>query len=174
MLLPGESHGWRSLAGCSPRGAELDTTEWLHVHFSLSCTGEGNGNPLQCSCLENSRDGGTWGLSIKSMGSHRARHNWSDLAAAAAIPIGSIFLMSYTICLFFRIPLFLFLLNYTRHFSHVTYHNQLSLLAEPSQPMPSTRKAALGCFLYWTVTVNNREHNFPRGSLSSSISTGKP
>ena len=35
-----------------------DTTEWLH--FSLSCTGEGNGNPLQCSCLENPRDGGAW------------------------------------------------------------------------------------------------------------------
>ena len=36
---------------------ELDTTERLHFHFSLSCTGEGNGNPLQCSCLENPRDG---------------------------------------------------------------------------------------------------------------------
>ena len=37
---------------------ELDTTERLHFHFSLSCIGEGNGNPLQCSCLENPRDGG--------------------------------------------------------------------------------------------------------------------
>ena len=39
---------------------ESDTTEWLHFHFSLSCTGEGNGNPLQYSCLENPRDGGAW------------------------------------------------------------------------------------------------------------------
>ena len=39
---------------------ELDTTERLHFHFSLSCIGEGNGNPLQCSCLENPRDGGAW------------------------------------------------------------------------------------------------------------------
>ena len=39
---------------------ESDTTEWLHFHFSLSCIGEGNGNPLQCSCLENPRDGGAW------------------------------------------------------------------------------------------------------------------
>ena len=39
---------------------ESDTTERLHFHFSLSCIGEGNGNPLQCSCLENPRDGGTW------------------------------------------------------------------------------------------------------------------
>ena len=57
-------------------------TEWLHFHFSLSCIGEGNGNPLQCSCLENPRDGGAWWL--PSMGSHRVRHDWSDLAVAAA------------------------------------------------------------------------------------------
>ena len=61
VLLPGKSHGWRSLVGCSPWGhEELDTTEWLHFHFSLSCIGEGNGNPLQCSCLENPRDGAWW------------------------------------------------------------------------------------------------------------------
>ena len=59
VLLPGKSHGWRSLVGCSPWGREeSDMTERLHLHFSLSCIGEGNGNPLQCSCLENSRD---WG-----------------------------------------------------------------------------------------------------------------
>ena len=40
--------------------AELDTTERLHFHFSLSCIGEGNGNPLQYSCLENPRDRGPW------------------------------------------------------------------------------------------------------------------
>ena len=55
-------------------------------HFSLSCIGEGNGNPLQCSCLENPRDGGAWWAmgSMSSMGSHRVGHDWSDLAAAAA------------------------------------------------------------------------------------------
>ena len=59
VLLPGKSHGWRSLVGCSLWGPkESDTTEWLHFHFSLSCIGEGNGNPLQGSCLENPRDGG--------------------------------------------------------------------------------------------------------------------
>ena len=61
VLLPGKSHGRRSLVGCSPWGLkESDTTERLHFHFSLSCVGEGNGNPLQCSCLENPRDGGAW------------------------------------------------------------------------------------------------------------------
>ena len=58
VLLPGKSHGRRSLVGCSPWGREELGTERLHVHFSLSCIGEGNGNPLQCSCLENPRDGG--------------------------------------------------------------------------------------------------------------------
>ena len=51
-VLPGKSHGWRSLVGCSPWGPwGSDTTVWLPFHFSLSCIGEGNGNPLQCSCL---------------------------------------------------------------------------------------------------------------------------
>ena len=57
--LPGKSHGRRSLVGCSSWGREeSDTTKRLHFHFSLSCIGGGNGNPLQCSCLENPRDGG--------------------------------------------------------------------------------------------------------------------
>ena len=65
VLLPGRSHGRRSLVGCSPWGRkESDTTERLHFHFSLSCTGEGNGNPLQRSCLENPRDGGAWWAAV--------------------------------------------------------------------------------------------------------------
>ena len=61
VLLPGESHGRRSLVGCSPWGRqELEMTEQLYFLFSLSCIGEGNGNALQCSCLENPRDGGAW------------------------------------------------------------------------------------------------------------------
>ena len=61
VFLPGESQGRRSLVGCSPWGREeSDMTERLLFHFSLSCTGEGNGNPLQCSCLENPRDSRAW------------------------------------------------------------------------------------------------------------------
>ena len=83
VLLPGKSHGWRSLVGYSPWGfRECDTTELLHFHFSLSCIGEGNGNPLQCSRMENPRDSEPGGL--PSMGLHRVGHHWSDLAAAAA------------------------------------------------------------------------------------------
>ena len=64
-LLPGKSHGRRSLVGCSPWGREeSDTTERLHFHFSLSCIGEGNGNPLRGSCLENPRDWGAWWAAV--------------------------------------------------------------------------------------------------------------
>ena len=74
VLLPGKSHGRRSLVGCSPRGREeSDTTERLHFHFSLSCIGEGNGNPLQCSCLENPRDGGAWWAAVCGVSQSRTR-----------------------------------------------------------------------------------------------------
>ena len=86
VLLPGESHGWRSLVGCSPWGLEeSDTTERLHFDFSLSCIGEENGNPLQCSCREKPRDGGTWWAAVygvaqswtrlKRLSSSSSRHN---------------------------------------------------------------------------------------------------
>ena len=65
VLLPGKSHGRRSLVGCSPWGREeSDTTERLHFHFSLSCIGEENGSLLQCPCLENPRDGGAWWAAV--------------------------------------------------------------------------------------------------------------
>ena len=65
VCLPGKFHGRRSLVGCSPWDRwESDTTEGLHFHFSLSCIGEGNGNPLQCSCLENPRFGGAWWAAV--------------------------------------------------------------------------------------------------------------
>ena len=74
VLLPGKSHGRRSLVGCSPWGCkELDTTEQLHFHFLLSCIGAGNGNPLQCSCLENPRGGGAWWASIYGVAQSRTR-----------------------------------------------------------------------------------------------------
>ena len=74
VLLPGKSHEWRSLVGCSPWGREeSDTTEQLHFHFPLSCIGEENGNPLQCSCLENPRDGGAWWAAIHGVTQSQTR-----------------------------------------------------------------------------------------------------
>ena len=60
--------------GCSPWGREeSDTTEQLHFHFPLSCIGEENGNPLQCSCLENPRDGGAWWAAIHGVTQSQTR-----------------------------------------------------------------------------------------------------
>ena len=74
VLLPGTSRGRRSPEGCSPWGRwGSDTTEGLHFHFSLSCIGEGKGNPLQCSCLENPRDGGTWRAAVYGVAQSRTR-----------------------------------------------------------------------------------------------------
>ena len=52
---------------------ESDMTERLHFHFSLSCIGEGNGNPLQCSCLENPSDGEAWWAAIYGVAQSRTR-----------------------------------------------------------------------------------------------------
>ena len=73
-LLPGKSHGQRSLVGCSPWGCkESDPTERLHFPFSLSHIGEGNGDPLQCSCLENPRDSGAWWAAVYEVAQSRTQ-----------------------------------------------------------------------------------------------------
>ena len=65
------------LVGCSPWGCkESDTTERLHFHFSFSCFGEGNGNPLQYSCLEDPRD------RVSLVGSHLWGRTESDMTEA--------------------------------------------------------------------------------------------
>ena len=74
VLLPGNSHGRRILVGCSPWGCEeSDTTERLHFPFSLSCIGEGNGNSLQCSCLENPMDRGAWWAAVYGVAQSQTR-----------------------------------------------------------------------------------------------------
>ena len=73
VLLPGKS--WTEEPGRlqSMGSLELDTTERLHFHFPLSCIGEGNGNPLQCSCLENPRDRGAWWAAVYGVVQSRTR-----------------------------------------------------------------------------------------------------
>ena len=74
VLWPRKSHGRRSLVGCSPWGREeSDMTERLHFDFSLSCIGEGNDSPLQCSCLENPRNGEAWWDSVYGVAQNRTR-----------------------------------------------------------------------------------------------------
>ena len=98
VLLPGKSHGRRSLVGCSPwgRSESSDMTERLHFHFSLSCIGEGNGNPLQCCCLENPRDGGAWWAAI--CGVAQSRTQMKQLSSSSS-----------SVLLFFILYCFIFL-----------------------------------------------------------------
>ena len=86
VLLPGKSHGWRSLVGCSPWGGkESDTTEQLPFHFSLSCIGEGNGNPFQCSCLENPRDRGAWWTAVYGVTQSRTWLKWLSNSSSSVL-----------------------------------------------------------------------------------------
>ena len=74
VFLPGESQSQGSLVDCSPWGrVDSDTTEQLHFNFSLSCIGEGNGSPLQCSCLENPGDGGASWAAVYGVARSRTR-----------------------------------------------------------------------------------------------------
>ena len=84
VLLPGKSHGWRGLEGCSPWGPwGSDTTERFHFHFSLSCIGEGNGNPLQCSWLENPRDGRVWWAAIYGITQSQTPLKWLNSSSSS-------------------------------------------------------------------------------------------
>ena len=81
MFLPGKSHGWRSLVGCSPWGhEELDTTERLHFHFHALEKEMATHSSVLAWRIPGMAEPGV----LPSMGSHRVGHDWSDLAAAAA------------------------------------------------------------------------------------------
>ena len=101
VLLPGKSHGRRSLVGCSPWGCEeSDTTEQLHFHFSLSCMGEGNGNPLQCSCLGNPRHRETWWAAIYGVAQSQT---WlKRLSSSSRIFLISVIMLFVSVCLLFN------------------------------------------------------------------------
>ena len=94
-LLPGKSRGWRSLVGRSPWGCwEWDTTQRHHFHFSLSFIGEGNGNPLQCSCLENPREGGASWAAIHGITQSQTRLKQLNSNSSSSMDV---YMMSGTI-----------------------------------------------------------------------------
>ena len=102
VLLPGKSHGRRSLVGCSPWGRwGSDTTERLHFHFSFSCTGEENGNPLQCSLLENPRDGGAWWAAVYGVAQSRTRLNRLSSSSSSSNVINGIWKLRNSYIFFF-------------------------------------------------------------------------
>ena len=107
VLLPGESHGQRSLVGCSPWSRyESDTTEQLYFHFLLSWIGEGNGNPLQCSCLENPRDGGAWWAAVYGAAQSRTRPKRLCSSRCFAVLCSPSYLVKKFVCVrFWSLPL---------------------------------------------------------------------
>ena len=86
VLLRGKSHGRRSLVRCSPCGRWVGN-DWLQFHFSLSCIGEGNGNSLQCFCLENSRDRGAWWAAVYGVAQSQIR--LKRLSSSSSIELSS-------------------------------------------------------------------------------------
>ena len=132
VLMPGKSHGQKSLEGCSPWGRwGSDTTDRLHFHFSLSCIGEGNGNPLQCSCLENPRDGGAWWAAV--YGVAQSRTQLKQLSSSSS--------SSNAFRLFPITGHWLFLI----YQCHKQWHNER--LHTPS----------FLCIIGWSLSINHRE-----------------
>ena len=81
---------------------ESDMTERLHFHFSLSCIGEGNGNPLQCSCLENPRDGRAWWAAFCGVAQSRTR--LKQLSSSSSIEDMEKAMAPYSSTLAWKIP----------------------------------------------------------------------
>ena len=120
VLLPRKSHGWKSLVGCDPWGLEeSDTTERPHFHFSLSCIGEGNGNPLQCSCLENPRDRGAWWAAVYGLA-----QSWTRLKQLSS--------SSWTIknAREFQKNIYFCFIDYPKAFDCVDHHKLWKILKE--------------------------------------------
>ena len=134
VLLGGKSHGWRSLVGCGPWGhEESDTAERLHFHFSLSCIGEGNGSPLQCSWLENPRDGGAWWAAVYGVAQSRTRLKWLSSSSNSIcypsphfcfLEVTSVYCLLLSPCLV-TISLFNFKdqKNHPSELAHITHSN---------------------------------------------------
>ena len=109
-------HGWRSLEGCSPWGRwGSDTTERLHFHFSLSCTGGGNGNPLQCSCLENPRDGASWWAVIYGVAQSRTQLKW---LSSSSLLLGNFHILSLLCYIVYITILFIILYSICNNFKN--------------------------------------------------------
>ena len=146
VVLAGKSHGWSSLVGCSPWDREdLDMTEWLHFHFSLSCVGEGNGNPLQCSCLENPGNGGAWWAAV-----YGVAQSWTRLKQLSS---SSSSMILYSVALYFFLFYFIYYLFYFFYYCKVWLWLYGHVLINP------TDSIHLSCFQFLTITNMILQHD---------------
>ena len=117
VFLPGESWGWGSLVGCHLWGrTESD------FHFSLSSIGEGNGNPLQWSCLENPGDGGAWWAVVYGVAQSRTRLKWlSSSSSMISEKTNNIRWASN----YFRVEVILFVIFWNYFIAHIFVQGSL-------------------------------------------------
>ena len=107
-------------------------TERLHFHFSLSCIGEGNGNPLQCSCLENPRDGGAWWAAVYGVAQSRTRLKRLSSSSSGSVAQSHLILCDPMDCSTTGFPVL-------HHFSEFTqtHVRWIGDAIQPSHPLPS-------------------------------------
>ena len=156
MLLSGESHGRRSLVGCSPWGhTESDRTERLHFRFSLSCIGEGNGNPLQCSCLENPWDGGAGWAAVYGVSQSQTWLKWLSSSSSSSRNYWYVWLILQGHLL-------------QRHYFHNWYPNTECPWFENSQTTQSSKDSNdSGIILSPLIYSCNTATHFPSGSVDN-------
>ena len=148
VLLHEKSHGRRSLVGCSPWGLEeSDTTEWLHFHFSLSYIGEGNGNLLQCSCLENPRDEGAWWAAVYGVAQSRMWLKW--LSSSSSMLITTLGLAGRIRYVF---PTYLILIRYEMLADMFFWSHKMVLRETYIYQQVSSLKWLYTCFSHWIFT----------------------
>ena len=148
---------WTEEPGPLQSMGELDTTERLHFHFSLSCTGEGNGNPLQCSCLENPRDGGAWWAAIYGVMQSQTRLKWLSSSSSSNLTSG----------LFLKVLIQTFWLKGRNSEVSPTRGNALHLFPHHVNPLISRHSGSklslvLGCSrssLSWDRAEGRKEEN---------------
>ena len=135
-LLPGKSHRQRSLVGHSPWSRkESDTTERLPFHFSLSCIGEGNGNPLQCSCLEDPRDRRAWWAAVYGVAQSQKWLKRLSSSSSSAL-WGLLLLLVTQSCLTLCNPWTGLQFHHLLEFAQ-THAHWVSDAIQPSHPLPS-------------------------------------
>ena len=136
-------------------------TEWLHFHFSLSCTGEGNGNPLQCSCLENPKDGGAWWAAVYGVAQSRTR--LKQLSSSSSSREILLCILKYFPCLWSYLSL-PSMLNFVKSVVEITLGNLIQPLylvsskTEGVAPITYLISKDILTLILYSTSVNNRWH----------------